>query len=85
MAVHAVTSPTCPLLEKKELRKLVDKFGAGTVFAHPAIPGTCLSGTVDSASLEFLDNNSEIEINPSLSYTESAQRLFPVPNGQEIP
>ena len=46
LSLQAVASTsfddTCPLLEEKELRKLVDKFGAGTTFAHPQIPGFCL-------------------------------------------
>jgi hypothetical protein len=73
--------PSCPLLEEKESRKLVDKFGGGTTFAHPFIPGTCLSGTVTSGTLQ-LDDETEITIDTTASYTESAQRLFPVPDGQ---
>ena len=73
--------PSCPLLEKKESRKLVDKFGGGTTFAHPLIPGTCLSGAVTSGTLQ-LDDGIEIEIDTTTSYTESSQRLFPVPADQ---
>ena len=73
--------PSCPLLEEKKSRKLVNKFGDGTMFAHPAIPGSCLSGTVTSGTLR-LDDGSEIEIDPMASNTESAQRLFPVPYDQ---
>lgn len=73
--------PSCPLLEEKEYRKLVDKFGDGTTFAHPAIPGSCVSGTVTSGTLR-LDDGSEIEIDTTASHTESAQRLFPVPSDQ---
>ena len=72
--------PTCPLLEEKETRKLVDKFGGGTTFAHPMIPYTCLSGTVTGGALQ-LKNGNEIEIDTTASHTESAQRLFPVPDG----
>jgi hypothetical protein len=72
---------SCPLLEEKESRKLVDKFGGGTTFAHPFIPGTCLSGAVTSGML-LLDDGTEIEIDTTASYTESSQRLFPVPSDQ---
>jgi len=75
--------PTCPLLEEKASRKLVEKFGAGTTFAYPLIPGFCLSGTVTEGTLT-LDDETVIIIDPTASYTESAQRLFPVPTGQEI-
>lgn len=71
---------TCPLLEEKETRKLVDKFGGGTTFAHPVIPYTCLSGMVTGGMLQ-LENGSEIAIDTNASHTESAQRLFPVPDG----
>jgi len=73
--------PVCPLLEDKKSRKLVDRFGKGATFAHPAIPGTCLSGTIINATLQ-LDDGTEIIIDPEESYTESAQRLFPVPSDQ---
>ncbi len=71
----------CPLLEKKKLRKLLNRFGVGATFAYPSIPGTCLSGTIAEGTLQ-LDNGREIEIDPTASYTESAQRLFPVPDDQ---
>jgi hypothetical protein len=72
---------SCPLLEEKESRKLVDKFGVGTTFAHPAIPGSCLSGIVTNGTLR-LEDGSEIQIDALASHTESAQRLFPVPSDQ---
>lgn len=72
------SATSCPLLEKKRLRKLVDRFGAGTTFAHPVIPGFCLSGKVTSGTLA-LEDGTEFEIDPTTSYSESAQRLFPVP------
>jgi hypothetical protein len=72
--------PACPLLEEKESRKLVDKYGGGTTFAHPFIPYTCLSGAVTSGTLKFA--NREIVIKAASSFTESAQRLIPVPIGQ---
>jgi len=66
------TSGGCPLLEDKKLRKLVDKFGVGSVFAYPAVQGTCVSGenlvgTITMATGETIN----VE-----GYTESAQRLF---------
>lgn len=73
--------PSCPLLEEKKSRRLVNKFGDGATFAHPFIPGTCLSGTVTSGTLQ-LDGETEITIDTTASYTESAQRLFPVPVSQ---
>lgn len=73
--------PTCPLLEEKELLKLVEKFGAGTTFAHPAVPYTCLSGVVSGGTLVG-SKIGTIEIDPATSYSESAQRLIPVPSDQ---
>ena len=56
-------------------------FGAGTVFAYPLVPFTCLSGTVDpGGTIEF--RGKTITIDPAASYSESAQRLFPVPTDQ---
>jgi len=80
-SLNSQFQPVCPLLENKESRKLVNKFGSGTIFAHPAIPGTCLSGTVTSGAFQFNDGT-EITLNPAASYTESAQRLLPVPSTQ---
>lgn len=71
----------CPLLEKKGPRNFLNRFGVGATFAYPFIPGTCLSGTIEEGTLQF-DNGSKIEFDPTASYTESAQRLFPVPNDQ---
>jgi hypothetical protein len=78
---EAWTNSECPLLEKKRPRRLLNKFGVGATFAYPFIPDTCLSGTIAEGTLQ-LDDGSEIEINPTESYTESAQRLFPVPDDQ---
>lgn len=74
--------PNCPLLEEKKLRKLVDRFGVGTMFAHPVIPGFCLSGIVNGGTLQFIDRDTVVQIDTDSSYSESAQRLFPVPVNQ---
>lgn len=75
----------CPLLDDPKLLKLVNKFGVGTTFAYPAIPGTCLSGTVSDGTLEIKGEPTiHIDIDAA-SYSQSAQRLFPVPNGQGYP
>jgi len=62
------TSPGCPLLNDKSLRKLVDKHFYGTAFAYPLVSGTCLSGRdlVGTVGGEDVTGT-----------TESAQRLFP--------
>jgi hypothetical protein len=62
----------CPLLEDKELRKLIDKFGVGSVFAYPAIPFTCVSGTNLTGTIKI--GNKDIAVD---GFSESAQRLFP--------
>lgn len=62
------TSAECPLLQDKQLRKLVDKNFFGTAFAWPAVPGTCLSGRELSGFV------GPVEVTGT---TESAQRLFP--------
>jgi hypothetical protein len=67
------TNETCPLLEDRELRKLVEKFGTGSTFAYPAVPGTCVSGTGLSGSITLLQRGTIIEVE---GYSESAQRLF---------
>lgn len=70
----------CPLLKKKELRKLVDKFGVGSIFAYPAVPGTCLSGTGLNGSIVIHgdhDHDRDVSIEVTGGYSESAQRLFP--------
>ena len=72
---------TCPLLEDKELRKLVEKFGSGSTFAYPSIPYSCLSGEITGATLAG-DNLGTVNFDPTLSYSESAQRFFPVPSDQ---
>jgi hypothetical protein len=71
----------CPLLQDKNLRKLVNKFGVGTTFAYPAITGTCLSGTVNNGGTLEIADGPIISIDAAKSYSQSAQRLFPVPNG----
>lgn len=71
---------TCPLLENKALRKFVDKFAVGTVFAHPAIPYTCLSGEIEEGTIEIYEET--VDIDAMNSYSESAQRLSPVPLAQ---
>jgi hypothetical protein len=63
----------CPLLEDKELRKLVNKFGVGSVFAYPAIEGTCVSGDILEGTISLLETGQTINVE---GYTESAQRLF---------
>lgn len=63
----------CPLLEDKGLRKLVDKNMFGTVFAYPALPGTCVSGIIQEGST--IDRGKGPEA--VTGFTESAQRFFP--------
>jgi hypothetical protein len=63
------TSAECPLLQDKHLRKLVDKNFYGTVFAWPAVPGTCLSGRDLEGSVG--------SVAVTGGTTESAQRIFP--------
>ena len=67
----------CSLLQDKELRKLVDKFAAGTEFVWPIYPETCFSGEL-SGSLTYLDGSSD-QVYASAA---SAQRLFPIPSAQ---
>jgi len=62
----------CPLLKDKELRKLVDKYLTGSVFAYPDIPGTCLSGEISEGSITI--GGQTLAVSGS---TESAQRFFP--------
>lgn len=82
----ATASSGCPLLLDKEPRELINKFGVGTAFAYPAIPGTCLSGSLDATPPSTLTvGGVEYQLDPELSYSESAQRLFPVPDGQGFP
>ena len=67
------TAPDCPLLEDNRLRRLVNRFGTGNVFAYPAAPGTCVSGTGLTGTITFLGNGTSINV---VGYSESAQRLF---------
>lgn len=76
--------PICPLLEDRNLADLVGRFGVGSTFAYPAIPFTCMTGTVLSGTLNF-GTRREIAISATESYSESAQRLLPVPTGQGYP
>ena len=84
-SIGAEGQPTCPLLEDKELRKLVNKFGAGTTFAFPDtnyLEGySCLSSMELDGEL-LLENDLD---NPVAlqGYSESGQRLFPVPDPGE--
>lgn len=68
--VNVSTSAACPLLDDRELRKLVDKFGTGYTFAGP---GTCMSGTILSGST-ITAGGKQIAVQGS---TESAQRYLP--------
>lgn len=68
VTVKVSTSAECPLLQDKQLRKLVDKNFFGTAFAWPAVPGTCVSGR---------DLSGFVGSVPVTGTTESAQRLFP--------
>lgn len=61
----------CPLLEEKDFRKLVDQYLVGTVFAYPAVPNTCLSGTIVGGSIVTAKKTYEVT-----GRTESAQRFF---------
>jgi hypothetical protein len=90
LLVYATTirSSGCPLLLDKEPRKSINKFGVGSTFAYPAIPDTCLSGSLstDMTTPSTLTvGGVEYQLDPDLSYSESAQRLFPVPDGQGFP
>ena len=82
-------NPTCPLLERPELFKLVQKFGAGTTFAHPYylspdyLYPTCLSGQIEGGTFETGDERYVLD--SDASFSESAQRVFPVPDGQGFP
>ena len=69
----------CELLEDNELLKLVNKFAAGTIFAYPAIQGTCFSGEL-SGTLTDLDDN-VLTVTASAA---SAQGCFPVPSSQAV-
>lgn len=68
------TSQGCPLLKTKELLKLVNKFGVGSVF--PGVQGTCLSGTILDGSRIVIHDGGSSTIQVT-GYSESAQRLFP--------
>lgn len=70
------SSVECSLLEDTQLRKLVDKFAAGTTFAWPDIPGTCFSGSLAG---ELTDGTRHLSVSASAT---SAQRLFPIPAAQ---
>ena len=67
------TSEACPLLEDKKLRKYVDKFGVGSIFAYPAVEGTCVSGENLVGTITMFETGETIEVE---GYSESAQRLF---------
>lgn len=67
------TAAGCPLLQDRELRRLVDKYATGYTFAHPAVPGSCMSGSVTSGTIT-LPNQAPI---PVSGRTESAQRYLP--------
>jgi hypothetical protein len=71
ISLEISTSIDCPILEDEYLRKLVDKFGVGSVFAYPAILGTCVSGSDLQGTLTL--NGQDISI---VGSSESAQRLF---------
>jgi len=67
------TAAQCPLLQDRELRKLVDRTATGYTFAYPAVPGSCMSGSVTSGTIT-LPNQAPI---PVSGRTESAQRFLP--------
>ena len=71
-ALVSTSSEGCPLLDDGELRKLVDKFLPGMTFAYPAVPGTCLSGTITGGVV--VTEGGPISVTGT---TESAQRFFP--------
>ena len=80
----------CPLLEDKELRKLVDKFAPQTTFAYPLIDQsyglrTCFTGVVTDGSLTLnYSEGNRPKLTITEGRTESAQRLFPVPGGSNV-
>lgn len=61
----------CPLLQQKRLRKLVDKYAFGTLFAYPTAPGSCISGAITSGSVTTAEGSTNVT-----GTTESAQRIF---------
>ncbi len=71
-AIVSTNAEGCPLLEEKELRKLVDRYLTGSVFAHPLVPGTCLSGVITEGSVTMEGAQTAV-----VGRTESAQRFFP--------
>jgi hypothetical protein len=73
ITLQVSTSLDCPLLEDEELRKLVDKFGVGSVFAYPAVVGSCFSGSNLEGTITMLKTDQTIYVE---GYSESAQRLF---------
>ncbi len=73
------TETFCPLLEDKESKKLVEKFGETTLFAFSiGIPYTCFSGEVSGFITYPSSGSTQLVGGTALS----AQRLFPVPMEQ---
>lgn len=72
ISVTLSTTLDCPLLENKDLRRYVNKFGVGSTFAYPAVPGTCMSGTNLVGTLT-VPGRTPIEVT---GYTRSAQMQF---------
>lgn len=73
VALEISTNMDCPLLEEPKLRKLVEKFGPGSIFAYPAIPGTCVSGEYLEGTIRLLKTQQVIHVE---GFSESAQRMF---------
>ena len=71
-ATVSTNTEGCPLLEEKKLRKLVDRYLTGSVFAHPLVPGTCLSGVISEGTMTMAGEARRV-----VGRTESAQRFFP--------
>ena len=67
------STPDCPLLETKSLRKLLGKSATGAVFAYPVVPGTCISGANLSGSITRLDTQVPMLVSGTV---HSAQRLY---------
>lgn len=74
------TSPDgCPLLDDKEIYKVVEKFAVGTLFAwRLGIPNTCFSGSV-GGTLTYNGIISNVS-----GEAQSAQRIFPV-SANDVP